>query len=518
MSPRIDRLVPCAFALGVLPLAHAGLPNEQGILTQYSASSMTLGSTVSDLVAGDIDHDGDIDLIAADSAGNAVRFLVNDGVGGFVKKSFNLGATPGALALGDIDSDGDLDLLVGFYSEMRTLRNDGAGNFLITSTLSYPSSGIDAVGASFTDVNGDGKLDAVVGLRHISVGASYSGALFVAIGDGIGGFTASTPHVLALSAFAIVEADFNRDGKADFAELGGNVTASPMNIAFGNGDGTFVNSGVSYSAGLYAGALTAGDFDGDGAPELVGGGKYNLSVYHNDGSGNFALLQNVSIGAYAKGATVGDIDNDGDLDMMATSGSAAAARMLMNDGTGHFTTTASIPASVQCYAVVLADTNGDGYLDPFAGDVTSGALTSGSSHNVVARYGTAKTNSLGCAPKMTATGTPSKTGSGFTMGVSNEIPSQPGILLIGFAPLSQPALGGQLLVAAPYVVVPVTTSAGSGNPFTCDGSVSIPLSAASLGLGAVGLKVYAQVLTVDPQMFDGTQASLSDGLRFEITP
>src|SRR4029078_10277933 len=89
---------------------------------------------------------------------------------------------------------------------------------------------------------------------------------------------------LPLPAFNLVVADFDGDGQWDAAELGGYVTASMVNLAFGAGDGTFVNGPASYGAGMYAGGLAAGDWDGDGAVDLATGGKYDLRLLGNNGS------------------------------------------------------------------------------------------------------------------------------------------------------------------------------------------------------------------------------------------
>lgn len=83
------------------------------------------------IVLGDIDADGDIDVIKANGSGGIIRHL-NDGHGGFtagerVGSDFNQTLS---LALGDIDADGDLDLLVGRVSRpIRLYLNNGHGDF-----------------------------------------------------------------------------------------------------------------------------------------------------------------------------------------------------------------------------------------------------------------------------------------------------------------------------------------------------------------------------------------------------
>ncbi len=494
------------------------LPGEQCLQMQYAPSAQTAGAAVADISAGDIDQDGDVDVLTADGSANVIRVLVNDGAGGFARLPINPGVSPRALALGDVDSDGDLDLVVAFDSGMRWMRNDGAGHYAVAATLTLPAGDTSPIAARLADVNADGRLDAVLGLNIHSGKTGTTGGLWVALGDGAGNFQPLPTHDLALRATEITLADFNGDGHLDAAELGGYPSASTVSIASGAGDGSFVNASPTFPAGLYAGGLASGDFDGDGAVDLATGFKYSLSIRLNDGSGGFTLAQSVGVGSYVKGIAAGDLDRDGDLDLLATSGSAQAIRLVTNDATGHFAITGSVPASIQCYSVLLADTSGDGYLDAWAGDVVSGWLFSGASHGIVARYGQAKPNSLGVLPAMTATGTPAISGAGFTALATRLLPLQPALIVVGFGPLAAPALGGQLLVQPPSILIAASTSAGSGSPILADATVSLPITGAQLGTAGLGSRLFVQVLSLDPLQADGTSASLSDGLWFEIVP
>jgi len=519
----------CAFALrgfalgGLALLAGAAgaqvLPGEHSLLLQYLQTAQTSGSAVSDITSGDIDQDGDLDVLSADVNAGVIRLLINNGASGFTKQTLNPGVTPSVLALGDVDSDGDLDLAVGFNSGMRWLRNDGAGHFMPVDTYNFPAGDASPTAMQLADVNHDRQLDAVLGLSiHPVNGGGTTGGLWVALGDGAGNFVPLATHELALSAVNITLADFNADGHVDVAELGGYISASAVSIASGLGDGTFVNDTPTFGVGIYAGGLCSGDFNGDGVADLATGFKYNMSIRLNDGTGNFTLAQSVAVGSYVKGIAAGDLDRDGDLDLLATSGSSSAIRLVTNDGTGYFTITATVPASVQCYSVLLADTSGDGYLDAWAGDVTSGQLFTGSSQCLVARYDHAKPNSLGAMPAMDATGTPSVSGSGFTVLATKLLPLQPGFLLVGLAPTEKPAYGGLLLIAPPLLAIAVTTSAGSGIPGASDATVIVPITGSQLGAATLGTRLYMQLLSRDPGAPDGTSASLTDGLWFEIVP
>lgn len=494
------------------------LPGEQCLHMTYSSSAKVVGNAVLDIASADLDGDGDVDLLTADTYTGMIRMLLNNGSGVFNQQNINPGVNPAALALADVDGDGDPDLFIGHSGGLRWLRNDGAAHFSAAATFAFPPNEANANAVRVADVNEDGVLDVLLAFTSHPSTAGLTGGLWVLLGDGAGGFQPLPTTDLPLYPHEVALTDVDGDGHLDVVDLGGYISASAVGILSGRGDGTFASALPSFAVGIYAGGLAVGDFDGDGDADIATGFKYNLSVRLNDGIGHFTLAQSVTTGAYVKGIAAGDLDRDGDLDLLATSGSASMIRLLTNDGNGNFALTASIPASIQCYSVLLADTNGDGYLDAWAGDVTTGQLFSGASHCVVARYGAAKVNSTGALPWMTASGSTAVSGAGFVAAATKLLPTQPALVVVGFAPFAQPMLGGLLLVAPPSIFVPAVTDAGSGDPNLSDATLTLPISGAQLGLGGVGTRVYLQVLSGDPQHPDGSMASLTDGVRFEIVP
>lgn len=126
------------------------------------------------LAPGDLDGDGDIDFFLANAVGlidrrtaDMSQVLVNSGRPDFalsdvfVDSGLYYDEFPQGAALGDVDNDGDLDLLVADGSEKGFLRlsiNDGKGLFHDATWLS----GLivsNAAGCALADYDGDGDLD-----------------------------------------------------------------------------------------------------------------------------------------------------------------------------------------------------------------------------------------------------------------------------------------------------------------------------------------------------------------------
>ena len=173
---------------------------DSGVGRGLSVSAMSFsvsGSTVQSFAAGDIDGDGDVDVVTFGSAVNNSGVLVynhgvfvNNGSGFF---TFVVGASRGldgfgdvtAASFGDANNDGMVDLFVFQVSGSRLYLNSGTGAFTL-STM-WPSGG----GASaLVDVNSDGVLDAP-GIGWLNPGGLAAGtvAVYVTAVDRAGGLT-----------------------------------------------------------------------------------------------------------------------------------------------------------------------------------------------------------------------------------------------------------------------------------------------------------------------------------------
>ncbi len=144
-------------------------------------------------VAGDVDGDGDPDVVVAGPS-PVIELWLNDGVGNLARAAQQFGTTTDAgirgLALTDFDGDGDLDLYSANQAQDQLFRNDGQGGFTDVTATNLPSDVALSSDVLVLDIDGDGNLDLVLedgvgglsGLRRIPGGYRAVLAL-VAPGD-----------------------------------------------------------------------------------------------------------------------------------------------------------------------------------------------------------------------------------------------------------------------------------------------------------------------------------------------
>jgi hypothetical protein len=162
---KLDVIVTTAVsAAAPAPGVAVSLGNGDGKFTAASGSPISLGKSLSAIVAGDFNGDGKLDIAITDVSGNAVWVLLGNGDGTFgAPAAIPVGNQPEAIIAGDFNNDGKLDLAVANYGEgtITLLLGKGDGTFTQASGSPYPvGRGPSALAAA--DFNGDGKLDLAV--------------------------------------------------------------------------------------------------------------------------------------------------------------------------------------------------------------------------------------------------------------------------------------------------------------------------------------------------------------------
>jgi hypothetical protein len=330
-------------------------------------------------VAADLNGDGKTDLFVSTASDD--KLLWNDGDGTFTEGARSSGVVSfgwhSGAAVGDVNGDRRPDLFVGGYTEPHGLipgsmdgyptNHLGVQDLLFLNEGNGPNgrarfrevgrqAGIDpapydhSLGAVFTDLNGDGRLDLYVAndedpnRYYVNVAAPALGFRFVDRARSAG---IADPN----AGMGIAAGDFNGDGRSDLF----------VSNSRGQGHAVFHSRGASFANGQAAFAAAFGtNFTGWGASWIDPNNDGNLDLVLANGgipvtnlardAGPVQVLENVK-GGFAnasslvglgkarmngRGIAAADFDNDGHVDVAINSVGGRLVLLRATGGTGHW--------------------------------------------------------------------------------------------------------------------------------------------------------------------------------------
>ena len=337
--------------------AHVFLTDAAGCPT--APLSVATGAKPVDVALADFDGDGVLDVVTCNETAKTLSLLRGDGTGALLPAtSVTIGSTPTALAAADLDQDGDADVAVSSATtrKVQLVFGNGAGGLTAGASTTLPAFTKPArVVAS--DLDDDGRTDLLVALAN-----SSSGGFSVMRGTGGGAFAAPVTHFSPLAnAGALAVADMDEDGQLDVLL---DAADDSIFVAPGDGAGGFlVPQGPDMPPSTTFSAL--GDMNGDGVDDLVSTTAVSpmpdtVSVQLGDGAGGW--LPGAAQPALASEVMrLADVSGDGALDLLSSE-YFGGLTVALGDGAGGLG--ASVASfTIEVTSVTTADIDGDGFAD-----------------------------------------------------------------------------------------------------------------------------------------------------------
>ncbi len=304
-----------------------------------SPVTLSLYPSANHVITADLDGDGRLDIIVTSPSYNSISYYRNiiPVNGGSITSAMfygrvdiSTGSTPNKIAAGDLDGDGKVDIVCA---------NSGSNNLSVFTNTGYPgvvSFGVQQTFATglypwqpvLSDIDADGKLDIIVTNNNSNTISVFKNTST----SGTPSFASQVAFATGSYPFGIDEGDIDGDGRPDIvvANSSSNSISIFRNAGLtGSINGSSFASRVDYSSNTYPFELRISELNGDAKPEIV---------VANNSSTSFSVWQNIAASGTINSSSlstridyitnnvqrslcIGDLDNDNRADVCFTSNS-----------------------------------------------------------------------------------------------------------------------------------------------------------------------------------------------------
>jgi len=284
---------------------------------------------------------------------------------------FKIGSRPMFISGDDFNNDGDLDFIITDMDEQKISIALGTGDLGFSTIQDFPT-GDNPIWGTVNDFNNDGYPDVATaneGANTVTVHQNMKNQKNL-LGN-------RKDYKIGDMPRSITSADFNSDGWIDIASISSND--NKLWIQYNNRmDALSFSDPLNITTRRSPTDITTGDVNNDGYIDILvinvgsnftmGGKRFydTVSIFKNDGKGNFTSTTEHIVGKKPARVITGDLNNDGLLDIATSNRVGNNLTVILNKDGSKFHSAINYSLVVQGKSgrsFRIGDVSGDGYQD-----------------------------------------------------------------------------------------------------------------------------------------------------------